>query len=90
MIFNFWQQLEKEIITAKADNCCVIIQCDANAKLGKVIIKDDSHEMSSNGHILWDILVRHNMFVLNSDILCEGTTTRQRNTKHRVEKSVLD
>ena len=67
------------------------MQCDANAKLGKVIIKDDSHKMSSNGqgHILWDILVRNNMFVLNSDILCEGTSTRQRNTKHRVEKSVL-
>ena len=90
VIFNFWQEIEKEIIAAKADNCCVIIQCDANAKLGKTVISNDSHEMSSNGNILWDILVRQNMYVLNADILCEGTITRQRKTKNKVEQSVLD
>jgi hypothetical protein len=90
VIFNFWQEIEKEIIAAKADNCCVIIQCDANAKLGKTVISSDSHEMSSNGNILWDILVRQNMFVLNADILCDGIITRQRKTRNKVEQSVLD
>ena len=30
------------------------------------------------------------MYVLNADILCEGTITRQRKTKNKVEQSVLD
>ena len=29
----FWQGLEKEIIRAKQENCCIIIEMDANAKL---------------------------------------------------------
>ena len=87
---NFWQEIEKEIIASKLANCALIIQCDANAKLGNTIIPNDTHQMSNNGRILFDILTRQNLFVLNSDILCQGTTTRHRNTKKNVEKSVID
>ena len=36
-IFEFWQNLEKEILAAKEQNCSIIIQLDANAKIGSEI-----------------------------------------------------
>ena len=36
--FDFWEALKKEVIEAKDANCMVIIQMDANAKLGRTII----------------------------------------------------
>ena len=35
----FWQSIEQEVISAKNSQCMVLIQCDANAKLGKDKIK---------------------------------------------------
>ena len=89
-IYEFWQELEKEIIDAKNQDCCVLLQCDANAKLGKTVIRDDPNDMSGNGQILSDILNRNNLYVLNSDILCTGTITRHRMTKKSLETSILD
>ena len=50
-IYEFWHELEKEVINAKNEEFCMLLQCDANAKLGKTVIKDDHHDMSSNGQI---------------------------------------
>ena len=80
-IHDFWLNVEKEIIDAKNENCCVLIQCDANAKLGNVNIKNNPNEMSNNGQILLDILSRHNLMVLNSDVMCKGTITRHKNSE---------
>ena len=38
-VYKFWQEVEQEIITAKDENCLVVIQLDANAKLARKIIK---------------------------------------------------
>ena len=89
-IHDFWLNVEKEIIDAKNENCCVLIQCDANAKLGNANIENDPNKMSNNGQILLDILSRNNLFVLNSDVMCKGTITRHRKTQKSDEKSVLD
>ena len=37
-IYQFWQDFENEIILAKEQNCKIIVQMDANAKLGNEII----------------------------------------------------
>ena len=81
MISEFWQELEKQVISAKVDNCCVLVQIDANAKLGKDVIPGDPQDRSANGQILLDLIRRQNLCVLNSDKMCTGLITRHRSTK---------
>ena len=38
-ILDFWAEIEKEIIKSKDNNCHIIIQLDANAKVGKELSK---------------------------------------------------
>ena len=44
--------LETEIEKATLAGRAVIVEMDANAKLGRKYIRRDPHEMSPNGHIL--------------------------------------
>ena len=89
-IMNFWQEIETEVINAKDNNCMVIIQLDANAKVGKKIIKNDPNNTSNNGKILIDFIKRQNLTLVNAMELCTGTITRQRIAGNNLEKSVLD
>ena len=79
---------EKEVIND--DGCMVLIEMDANAKVGWEFIKDDPNDTSANGHILLDFIARQNLKILNSSPICEGTVTRQRVTVERTERSVID
>ena len=45
-IYAFWQEFEKEIIDAKEENCLIVAELDANAKLGREIIKEDPNPIS--------------------------------------------
>ena len=67
-----------------------MIELDANAKLGKQHIKKDPHDMTENGRLLVDILGRQNLTIVNKMDICEGTITRERITKDRIERSVID
>ena len=49
---EFWQTLEQEIVCARAEDCLVLVQMDANAKVGKSIITGDPNDQSENGHLL--------------------------------------
>ena len=69
---EFYINMEKEIEQAKNSNRAVIIELDANAKLGHNIIKDDTHPMSENGKLLMGVIERQNLFVVNSMELCNG------------------
>ena len=89
-ILSFWQDFEAEIIKAKADNCFIIVEMDANAKLGNLIIKNDPNTMTSNGKLLFDIVERQNLVIINAMNICKGTITRQRDLENRTEKSVID
>ena len=89
-IHNFWQDIEKEIISAKEQNCKILLQFDANAKIGNEFLALDPNKMSNNGKIMLDILKRQNLFILNIDKNCKGVITRQRVTVKGVEISVLD
>ena len=88
--FNFWQNLEKEIISAYESNCEIIIELDANAKVGPNVIPNDPHCQSENGRLMMEMLARQNLHLVNASRLCKGLITRQRAAAGRVEKSILD
>ena len=62
-LINFWQELEGEVIKATEENCLILIELDANAKLGSEVIKGDPHKMSSNGKVLMDVIERQNLII---------------------------
>ena len=64
---EFYINLEKELEEAKSHDRGVIIELDANAKLGKDVIKGDPHKMSENGKLLMEIIHRQNLFVVNCE-----------------------
>ena len=75
---------EQEIITAKDANNSVLVQLDANAKVGRSVIQSDPNENTSeNGKLLPN---RENPHILNCSPLCRGSITRQRVTPQREEK----
>ena len=84
-ILSFWAEIEKEVIKSKENNCLTIIQMDANAKVGKVIIKGDPHDATNNGKILLEITERQNMTIVNSLTECKGVITRERTAGGKVE-----
>jgi hypothetical protein len=72
------------------DNCLVLVQLDANAKVGKSVIPSDTKETSENGKLLINLIERENLYLQNISQFCKGVITRQRNTKNGVERSVID
>ena len=89
-IISFYAKLEEEIGLAFEHDCLVMIECDANAKLGHEIIKNAPNPQSDNGQLLWSLIERNNLTVVNSLEICEGCITRHRTTKISEEKAVLD
>ena len=76
---TFWLALEVEITAAKAENCNIIIQMDANSKVGRDIIADDPYLYAdSNGQQLLDMVERNNLIIINTDSRCAGAITRYR------------
>ena len=68
----------------------IIIEMDANTKLGKEYIPNDPHKMSPNGTLLAGVIDIHALFVANGSAKSKGTITRRRATRERVEESVID
>ena len=86
----FIAALEAEIVKAEITGKSVIIEVDANSKLGKKYIPNDPHEVSPHGKILADVIERHALIVANGSRRCTGLVTTQRCTKNRSEKSCID
>ena len=89
-ILGFWQDFEGEVIKAKDDGCFILIEMDANAKVGRDIITGDNHIMSSNGKLLLDVIDRQDLVIANSLDICKGVVTRVREFENRAEKSTID
>ena len=89
-VYDFWQEVEEEILAAKDANCLVLVQLDANAKVGMENIKGDPNKATPNGKLMLDVIERQNLTIANTLDLCKGTITRERATKVGVEKSVID
>ena len=66
------------------------MELDANAKIGKLKIKDDPNETSENGEYLIDFAENNNLVICNTTVRCEGIITRERVTINGTERSVID
>ena len=86
----FFLALEQEILKAELAGKSILIEIDANSKLGSGLIPGDMHEQSVNGKVLADIIERHGLIIGNSSEKCEGLVTRKRTTKNGVEESIID
>ena len=42
-----------------------MIEMDANAKVGKKVVKGDPHEMTNNGKLMLDLTERQNLVITN-------------------------
>ena len=86
----FWQAIETEIILAKDDNCYVILQLDANAKVGREVIKSDPNCVSNNGKMMLEMVERQGFYIANQSNKCRGSITRERVVKGKTENSIID
>jgi len=75
---NFWQSLEAEVIIAKEQNCMIIIELDANAKIGKDNYHKDPNSVSKNGKLLLDMVKRQGLNIANLSSKCSGVITREK------------
>ena len=79
-----------QVLAAKDEGCGIVMELDANAKLGCDLIKGDPNRMSYNGQIMFEMIERQNLIIGNASIKCKGTITRHRSTVEKTELSVLD
>ena len=86
----FFLALEQEIVKAEIEGKSIMIEMDANSKLGPKLIPGDMHEQSKNGRVFADIIERHGLIRGNAMEKCEGLVTRKRVTRSGVEESIID
>ena len=73
----FFLALEEQIIKAELAGKSILIELDANSKLGPELIPGDMHSQSMNGKVLAAIIARHGLVVGNSMKQCVGLVTRK-------------
>ena len=87
----FFIALEEEISKANMAGKSVVLEMDANSKLGNNYVKGDPHPMSENGKILAGIIERHALIVANGlEGKSSGLITRKRVTTKDIQESVID
>ena len=63
----------------------IIIEMDANAKVGNNVIKGDPHTITKNGKLLLDLTSRQALHIANAEDECNGVITRERNVDKKTE-----
>ena len=87
----FFVALEEEVSKAIMNNKSIIIEIDANSKLGPTYIEKDPKPMSPNGTILAGIIERHALIVANGvHNKSTGVITRKKITKNGIQESAID
>ena len=86
----FFLALEAEVEKAILADASIIIETDANSKIGLNYIPNYPHALSPNGALLAAIIERHNLILGNGSSKCKVTKTRTRLTRNRIEKSAID
>ena len=84
---EFFDKIDEECQSAKMANAGIIIEMDANAKLGEDFIKDDKHKL---GKLLLKTVERNDLTIVNTTEPCEGVITRQKKTEKLNEESTID
>ena len=87
---EFLTSLDQEVENSFNNNCFVCIQMDGNGKFGNEVITGDPHEISQNGRLLLDLVIRKSLVIVNATDKCRGVITRMRVKGNKIEKSVLD
>ena len=77
----FFIALETEIEKAELAGKSVLIELEANSKLGPNYISKDPHNITPNGTLLAGIIERHTLVVGNGSDRCVGTITRKKSNK---------
>ena len=75
---KFWINLEGEISNALDDGCMVLLEMDANAKVGQIIRNNPQNNISNNGKLLLEMIERCGLTIVNSMDKCKGRITRER------------
>ena len=75
-IEDFYQNLQIQIDGSVLKGDSVFLVGDLSAKLGKTVINRDIHDLSANGKLLYDIINKYNLCVVNALRLCKGVFTR--------------
>ena len=83
---EFFSMIECEIEKHIFSEAMLCIEIDGNAKFGSDIISGDPHKMTPNGEILYSLILRKGLILINSTEKCTGVITRIRNTTIRNEK----
>ena len=86
---HFFIASETEIKRAELAGKSIMIELDANSKLGQNYIPKDPHKITQNGTLLAGIIERHTLVVGNGSDKCVCTITRQRVTRNRVEEIMI-
>ena len=87
----FYVALEEEVIKAQNEGKSIIMELDANCKLGHNYIANDPKPMSVNGKIMAGIIDRYALCVENGlGGRVKGAITRKRVTKNNIEESIID
>ena len=86
---GFYEAISSQITRACLAGDFVSLVGDFNAKLGRLFISGDIHDISRDGKHLLNIVKEINFDILNSSQKCTGIFTRV-NNKNPDEKSVLD
>ena len=83
--------MEEQVARAYLAGCEVIVAEDSNAKLGPNIIPNDPHPTSENGKLLYNMIQRQKLVIINKSEKCVGgPITRRRVANGKVEESCID
>ena len=82
--------VEEQIERAYLAGCSVLIAEDANAKLGAGIIHNDPNPMSENGKLLYAMIERQKLSIINNSDKCTGgPITRCQTTTDKKEAACI-
>ena len=68
----------------------IALEFDANAKVGKNVLKEDPNDISTNGKFLLEFIDKQELVLTNAHKFCKGSITRQRRVGNKEERSILD
>ena len=83
---HFFLALEEEIVKAELAGKSILIELDANSKLGPQWIPGDMHPLTENGRIPAGIIDQHGLVLGNSLEHCTGLVTRKSVTRNATEE----
>ena len=67
-----------------------ILAGDFNAKLGSSIIKNDIHPMSQNGGLIYRLILKYYLCLLDSSDICHRLFTFTLDSNGKKESSIID